>query len=49
MSTTAAILAILAGALVILVIANVVFSLIAERKNPPIGSFIECDGVRDRP
>ena len=46
MSTGAAILAILAGALVILVIANVVFSLIAERKNPPIGSFIECDGVR---
>jgi pimeloyl-ACP methyl ester carboxylesterase len=28
------------------VIANVVFSLIAEWKNPPIGSFIECDGVR---
>lgn len=46
MSTAAAILAILAGALVILVIANVVFSFIAERKNPPIGSFIECDGVR---
>ena len=46
MSTGAAILAILAGAFVILVIANVVFSLIAERKNPPIGSFIECDGVR---
>ena len=46
MSTTAAILAILAGALVVLVIANIVFSFIAERKNPPIGRFIECDGVR---
>ncbi|WOH63431.1 alpha/beta hydrolase [Bradyrhizobium sp. BWA-3-5] len=46
MSTTATILAILATALVVLVIANVVFSFVAERKNPPIGSFIECEGVR---
>jgi hypothetical protein len=42
----AAILAILASALVILAIANVVFSLMAERKCPPMGGFIECDGVR---
>ena len=30
----------------ILVICNLVFSVIAERKNPPVGKFIECDGVR---
>jgi pimeloyl-ACP methyl ester carboxylesterase len=34
--------------LVVLVLGagNFVFSVLAERKNPPIGSFIECDGVR---
>jgi pimeloyl-ACP methyl ester carboxylesterase len=31
---------------VVLVIGNILFSFIAERKNPPIGSFIECEGVR---
>jgi pimeloyl-ACP methyl ester carboxylesterase len=35
-----------AAILVVLVIGNIVFSFIAERKNPPIGSFIECEGVR---
>jgi pimeloyl-ACP methyl ester carboxylesterase len=30
----------------VLVIGNIVFSFLAERKNPPIGNFIECDGVR---
>jgi pimeloyl-ACP methyl ester carboxylesterase len=30
----------------VFVIGNILFSLLAERKNPPIGSFIECDGVR---
>jgi len=46
MSTAATVFAILCAVLVILVIGNVVFSFIAERKNPPIGSFIVCDGVR---
>jgi pimeloyl-ACP methyl ester carboxylesterase len=35
------------GALLILmVIGNVVFSFLAERRNPPIGNFLECEGVR---
>jgi len=32
--------------LVVLVIGNILFSFIAERKNPPIGRFVECEGVR---
>jgi pimeloyl-ACP methyl ester carboxylesterase len=32
--------------LILLVIGNLVFSFIAERRNPPVGKFIECDGVR---
>ena len=32
--------------LLLLVIGNIVFSFMAERKNPPIGNFIECEGVR---
>ena len=31
---------------VVLVIGNILFSFLAERKNPPIGRFIECEGVR---
>ena len=46
MSTIATILAVLAVLLTLLVIGNLVFSIIAERKNPPLGRFIECDGVR---
>jgi pimeloyl-ACP methyl ester carboxylesterase len=34
------------GILVLLVIGNLIFTFIAERKNPPTGKFIECDGVR---
>jgi pimeloyl-ACP methyl ester carboxylesterase len=30
----------------LLAIGNIVFSFLAERKNPPIGNFIESDGVR---
>jgi hypothetical protein len=37
---------ILIAVLFLLVIGNFVFSAVAERKNPPVGSFIECDGVR---
>ncbi|MCK1639430.1 alpha/beta hydrolase [Bradyrhizobium sp. 157] len=46
MSTAEAILVVVIGVLLVLVIGNIVFSFLAERKNPPIGRFIECDGVR---
>src|SRR4029453_6949863 len=46
MPSTEIVSVIVVGVLVVLVIGNIVFSLIAERKNPPIGSFIECEGVR---
>jgi pimeloyl-ACP methyl ester carboxylesterase len=46
MSTIATIFAVLIFVLILLVIANLVFSFIAERRNPPLGKFIECDGVR---
>jgi len=45
MSTAETVAVIIVIALVLLVIGNVVFSVLAERKNPPIGTFIECDGV----
>ena len=32
--------------IILLVIGNIVFSKLAERRNPPVGKFIECDGVR---
>jgi hypothetical protein len=32
--------------LVIMLAGNVVFSLVTERRNPPIGNFLPCDGVR---
>jgi pimeloyl-ACP methyl ester carboxylesterase len=34
------------GVLLVLAVGNIVFSFVAERKNSPIGSFIECEGVR---
>src|SRR6266850_1246937 len=37
---------IVVGVLLVLVIGNIVFSFVAERRNPPIGNFIECEGVR---
>jgi pimeloyl-ACP methyl ester carboxylesterase len=46
MSTIATIFAVLVVVLILLVIGNLVFSFIAERRNPPVGKFIECDGVR---
>jgi pimeloyl-ACP methyl ester carboxylesterase len=46
MSTIATIFVILVVVLVLLVIGNLVFSFIAERRNPPLGKFIDCDGVR---
>src|SRR4030081_3572942 len=32
--------------LLVLAIGNFVFSVVAERRNPPIGTFTECEGVR---
>src|SRR5215212_3171424 len=46
MSTTEIVSVTVVVALILLVAGNVVFSVLAERNNPPIGSFIECDGVR---
>ena len=46
MSTIATIFVVLVVVLVLLVIGNLVFSFIAERRNPPLGKFIDCDGVR---
>jgi pimeloyl-ACP methyl ester carboxylesterase len=46
MSTIASIFVVLIVVLILLVIGNLVFSFIAERRNPPVGKFIECDGVR---
>src|SRR3954454_25098960 len=46
MSTAETIFVIVVIALIILVAGNIIFSVLAERKNPPVGSFIECDGVR---
>jgi len=42
----AEILFIILGIVLVLVIGNIVFSFAAERKHPPIGKFIECEGVR---
>jgi pimeloyl-ACP methyl ester carboxylesterase len=46
MSTSEIVVIVIVAALIVLVIGNVAFSVIAERINPPIGLFIECDGVR---
>jgi pimeloyl-ACP methyl ester carboxylesterase len=46
MTTAETVLLILALLLILLVVGNVVFSRLAERRNPPVGKFLECDGVR---
>src|ERR1700719_4840013 len=46
MSTAETVFVIFLGVLILLAIGNVVFSVVAERRNPPIGTFTECDGVR---
>jgi pimeloyl-ACP methyl ester carboxylesterase len=46
MSTAETVFVIFLGGLILLAIGNVVFSVLAERSNPPIGTFTECDGVR---
>ena len=46
MTTAETILIVVALLLIFLVIGNLVFSKLAERRNPPVGKFIQCDGVR---
>lgn len=46
MSAAETIFVIAAALLVLMVVGNVVFSLVAERRNPPIGGFLQCEGVR---
>jgi pimeloyl-ACP methyl ester carboxylesterase len=45
MTTADTVLIVIALVLIFLVIGNLVFSKLAERRNPPIGVFIQCDGV----
>jgi len=46
MSTITIVFAVLIVVVFLLVIGNFVLPVVAERRNPPVGSFIECDGVR---
>jgi pimeloyl-ACP methyl ester carboxylesterase len=46
MSTAETVSIIVVAALVLLAIGNMAFSALVERKNPAIGAFTECDGVR---
>ncbi|WP_029586309.1 alpha/beta fold hydrolase [Bradyrhizobium sp. URHD0069] len=46
MSTAETVSVIVVVALILLAIGNIVFSVLAERNNPPIGTFTECEGVR---
>lgn len=46
MSATEIVLLIIVAGIVLLILGNIVFQMIAEHRNPPIGVFIECDGVR---
>jgi pimeloyl-ACP methyl ester carboxylesterase len=46
MTTAETVLLIAALLLIVLVVGNVVFSKVAERRNPPVGKLTECDGVR---
>jgi pimeloyl-ACP methyl ester carboxylesterase len=46
MSTTEIVLLIVVVGFVVLVIGNITFQMVVERRNPPIGVFMECDGVR---
>jgi pimeloyl-ACP methyl ester carboxylesterase len=46
MPTAESIFVVVICVLLVLVIGNILFSFLAERKNPPIGRFIDCDGVR---
>jgi hypothetical protein len=49
MTTAETVLLIAALLLIILVVGNVVFSKLAERRNPPVGKFIEYPDASTRP
>ena len=46
MSTAETVFLIVVGVLILLALGNCAFSVVAERRNPPIGTFTECEGVR---
>ena len=46
MSTAQTVFLIVVGVLILLALGNWAFSVVAERRNPPIGTFTECEGVR---
>jgi pimeloyl-ACP methyl ester carboxylesterase len=46
MSTFESIIIIVCAAVAATVLGNLIFSAFAEWKNPPIGKFVECDGIR---
>jgi hypothetical protein len=46
MTTGAPVLLIILLALIVLAIVNVMLSKAAERRNPPVGSFLQCEGVQ---
>ena len=46
MSTAETVFLIVVGVLILLALGNCAFSVVAEWRNPPIGTFTECEGVR---
>src|SRR5882757_6603957 len=46
MSTAETVFLIVVGVLILLALGNCAISVVAERRNPPIGTFTECEGVR---
>lgn len=46
MSTIETVLLLVVAGLIVLILGNIAFQVIAEQRNPPIGGFIECDEVR---
>ena len=46
MTTVETVLIVVALMLIFLIIGNLIFSKLAEVRNPPVGMFIQCDGVR---
>jgi pimeloyl-ACP methyl ester carboxylesterase len=46
MSTAETVFVIVVGVFILLALGNWAFSVVAERRNPPIGAFTECEGLR---
>src|SRR5436309_5156471 len=45
MSTAETVSVVVVVVLILLVVGNIAFSVLAERNNPPIGAFTDCDGM----